>query len=99
MSQSSDPQHDGVFKALADPTRRRILRLLRESELSAGEIAAQFDMSAPSVSHHLAALTSAKLIRVRREGPKLIYSLDATVMQELLAAMLELFGREGDARS
>ena len=69
-----------AFKALADPTRRRILELLAQGELTAGEIAAQFDMTKPSVSHHLNILKAADLV----SGQNIVYSLNLTVFQELL---------------
>lgn len=96
MSSHPESAHNGVFKALADPTRRRILRLLREGELSAGEIASHFDMSAPSVSHHLALLSNADMVRVRRDGAKLIYSIDTTVVEDLMTMMLELLGKKSE---
>lgn len=65
----------GVFKALADPTRRQILRDLQEGELSAGEIASRFAISQPSISRHLAILRSAGLVHERREANRIYYSL------------------------
>ena len=65
----------GVFKALADPTRRQILQDLRGGELSAGEIGARFKISQPSVSRHLTILKSAELIRERRDANRIYYSL------------------------
>src|SRR5215469_5416243 len=62
--------------ALADPTRRRIVELLAERELSAGEIAARFALSAPAISQHLRALREAALVRVRAEAQRRIYELD-----------------------
>ena len=70
------------FKALADPTRRRILELLAQNELTAGEIAAQFDMTKPSVSHHLAILKSAGLVQDERRGQNIVYNVNMTVFQE-----------------
>lgn len=64
-----------VFKAIADGTRRRILELLREGDLSAGEIADRFDLTKPAISHHLSALKEAGLAVERREGQHVIYSL------------------------
>lgn len=72
------------FKALADPTRRRILELLRGSDLTAGELAEHFDMSKPSLSHHLATLKSAGLVRDEHHGQNIVYSLNTTVMQDLI---------------
>jgi DNA-binding transcriptional ArsR family regulator len=65
----------GVFKALADPTRRQILQDLQAGELSAGEIASRFTISAPSISRHLGVLKSSGLVVERREANRIIYSL------------------------
>src|SRR5437868_3110165 len=81
-----------VFKAMSDPTRREILRLLTHGERTAGELAEQFDMTKPSVSHHFAVLKEADLIRSRREGQQIHYSLNTTVVQDVLARIWELFG-------
>lgn len=83
---------DQTLRALADPTRREILRLLRTGDRSAGEIAERFPMTAASVSHHLAVLREAGLVSTVREGRSIIYSLEATVMQELLEHLLGQFG-------
>lgn len=84
---------DEVFRALADPTRRKILRLLNAGELSAGELAARFQISGPSMSHHFNVLKAADLIRVRRSGQQMLYSLNTTVVQDLLTALFDLFPR------
>ena len=84
------------FKALADPTRRRILELLRDGDLTAGELAEHFDISKPSLSHHLAALKSAGLAALKsaglvsdeRRGQNIVYSLNTTVMQDLIGWFL-----------
>jgi DNA-binding transcriptional ArsR family regulator len=81
-----------AFKALADPTRREILRLLREGEKTAGDLAAHFDMSKPSVSHHFSVLKQADLIGSRREGQQIYYFLNTTVVEDLLTLILDLFG-------
>ena len=78
------------FKALADPTRRRILELLAQNELTAGEIAAQFDMTKPSVSHHLAILKSAGLVQDERRGQNIMYNVNMTVFQELMKWFYDL---------
>jgi DNA-binding transcriptional ArsR family regulator len=80
-----------AFKALADPTRREILRLLRRGEMSAGELAEHFDMAKPSVSHHFSVLKQADLIFARREGQQIFYSLNTTVVEDLLAIIWDLF--------
>ena len=73
-----------AFKALADPTRRRILELLAQGDLTAGEIASHFEMTKPSVSHHLNILKSAELITDERRGQNIVYSVNLTVFQELM---------------
>ncbi|MGF2621043.1 autorepressor SdpR family transcription factor [Bacillus cereus] len=74
-----------AFKALADPTRRRILDLLKDSDLTAGEIAEHFDMTKPSVSHHLNILKNTQLVQDEKKGQFVIYSLNTTVFQDLIA--------------
>ena len=76
------------FKALADPTRRRILELLRDGDLTAGELAEHFDISKPSLSHHLATLKSAGLVSDERRGQNIVYSLNTTVIQDLIGWFL-----------
>ena len=91
-----------AFKALADPTRRQILQLLRRGEKSAGELAQQFDMSKPSVSHHFSVLKQADLITSRRAGQQIYYSLNTTVVEDLLTLIWDLFpggGRNREAHS
>jgi DNA-binding transcriptional ArsR family regulator len=65
-----------VFRALADPTRRQILEELKPGELSAGEIAGRFAISAPSISRHLAILKAAELVSERRDGNRILYRLE-----------------------
>jgi DNA-binding transcriptional ArsR family regulator len=85
-----------VFKALSDPTRREILRILSHGERTAGELAEPFDMTKPSMSHHFAVLKDAGLIRSRREGQQIVYSLDTTVIEDVLARLWDLFGTGRD---
>ena len=75
---------ESAFKALADPTRRRILELLRAGDLTAGELADHFDMTKPSISHHLSTLKAAGLVDAERDGQSIVYSLNTTVMQDLM---------------
>jgi ArsR family transcriptional regulator len=84
-----------AFKALADPTRREILRLLRGGEMTAGELAGRLEkqMSKPSVSHHFAVLKAADLIGSRREGQQVYYFLNTTVVEDLLAIVWGLLAR------
>jgi DNA-binding transcriptional ArsR family regulator len=86
--------HSEAFKALADPTRREILRLLARGEMSAGDLALQFDMTKPSVSHHFSVLKDAGLVTSRREGQQIFYSLNTTVMQDLLTFLWDMFGQD-----
>lgn len=80
-----------VFKALNDPIRRRILELLKKKgDMSAGEIADQFDISKPSISHHLDLLKQAGLVEVMREGQFLYYSLNTTIIDELMKWTIKL---------
>jgi DNA-binding transcriptional ArsR family regulator len=83
---------DSTFKALNDPTRRKILRLLRDGDLNASEIAASFSISKPSISHHLDLLKRADLVHSTRAGQFIIYSLNATVLDEVIAWFIELRG-------
>ena len=74
-----------AFRALADPTRRRILELLRSAGLTAGELADHFDMTKPSISHHLNTLKAAGLVDAEREGQSIVYSLNTSVLQDLMS--------------
>jgi len=85
---------DSVFKALADPTRREILRLLRGGEMTAGQLAGHFDMTKPSMSHHFNTLKGADLVGTRREGQQVYYFLNTTVFQDVLAVVMGMFGTE-----
>ena len=87
---------DETIRALSDPTRREILRMLREKDLAAGEIAARFEMTAPTVSHHLSVLKEAGLVQTERNGRSVVYSIDTTVVQEFLAEMMRFFGNGGN---
>ena len=87
-----------VFKALSDPTRREILRLLRRGDMNAGEIAGHFDMSKPSISHHLGLLKQARLVLDVRKGQNIVYSLNMTVFQEAIGWMLAVAGKETKKR-
>ena len=82
-----------VFQALSDPTRRQILRMLSQGDLNAGEIAAGFSLSKPSISHHLGILRQAGLVLSRRQGQMVIYSLHTTVLQEALGWGFEIVRR------
>jgi ArsR family transcriptional regulator, arsenate/arsenite/antimonite-responsive transcriptional repressor len=81
---------NNVFKALNDPTRREILELLKEKELTAGEIAEQFNISWPSISHHLDLLKKAKLIDAEKDGQYIYYSLNISEVDEVLKWLMHL---------
>ena len=89
---------DAVFKALSDPTRREILRLLSHGEKTAGELAEQFDMTKPSMSHHFAVLKEADLIASRRDGQQVWYRLNSTVVQDTIAWVMDLVDRGAKKR-
>jgi ArsR family transcriptional regulator, arsenate/arsenite/antimonite-responsive transcriptional repressor len=90
---------DQTFKALADPTRRTILSLLRDGDLPAGEIAAHFPVAWASVSHHLSVLREAGLVLATREGQFIRYSLNTTVVQDALQHLLEIAPRRKERRN
>jgi len=78
-----------AFKALADPTRRAILKLLREGPLTSGEIAERFDSAWPTVSRHLGVLRAARLVVSERRGQQVVYELNTTVFQEMVEELLD----------
>ena len=78
-----------VFKALNDPTRREILEMLQERDMTAGEIAEQFTISFPSISHHLHILKQAKLVIAEKEGQFVYYSLNTTVVDDIMKWFLQ----------
>jgi len=83
---------NAVFKALSDPSRREILRLLSGGERTAGELASSFDMTKPSMSHHFAILKEADLIESRRDGQQIYYSLNTTVLEDVLTRLWDHLG-------
>ncbi len=89
---------DLAIRALADATRREILRALRRGPLTAGEIGARFPITGASISHHLNVLKEAGLVQAEREGRNIVYTLDATVFQEFMQEMLDFFGVGGGER-
>lgn len=80
-----------TLQALTDPTRRKILEMLKERDMAAGEIGAAFDISAPSVSHHLNVLKNADLVLTKRNGQHIVYSLNMTILQEFMDELFHLF--------
>jgi DNA-binding transcriptional ArsR family regulator len=85
---------DVVYKAFSDPTRREILRILKDGEMTAGQLSDRFTISGPSMSHHFSLLKQADLISARREGQQIYYSLNTTVVQDLIVALFDLIPTE-----
>jgi len=83
------PGMNVIFKALNDPTRRAILELLQQKDMTAGDIADKFEISFPSISHHLDLLKQAKLVIAEKEGQFVYYSLNTTVVDEILKWLLQ----------
>jgi DNA-binding transcriptional ArsR family regulator len=82
---------DAVFRAIADPQRRKVLKLLQQGSMSAGQIAARFDITKGSLSYHFNILVEAGLIRRERRAQEQVYSLNTSVFEEIAAMLLELF--------
>jgi DNA-binding transcriptional ArsR family regulator len=80
-----------MYAALADPTRHKILELLKKHELPAGQIGKHFDITAPSLAHHLNILKQADLISSRRVGQEIIYSLNLSVFEEMAETLIKFF--------
>ena len=78
-----------IFKALNDPTRRQILQLLQERDMTAGEIVERFKISGPSISHHLDLLKQAKLVVAEKDGQYIYYSLNTTVVDEIIKWLIQ----------
>ena len=86
-----------VFKALADPTRRRVLELLRQRPMNAGELSAQFAVSKPTMSAHFAVLKEADLVHAEKAGKSVIYHLKLSVLEEALLGFVHSFGMGAEA--
>lgn len=82
----------GVFKALADPTRRRVLELLRKKPMPAGEIADHFDVSKPTMSAHFNVLREAGLIRAEKDGKSVVYHINLSVLEDALMGFAAALG-------
>ncbi|HRI88707.1 MAG TPA: autorepressor SdpR family transcription factor [Candidatus Hydrogenedentes bacterium] len=80
-----------VFKALADPTRRRILQLLRSRDMTAGEIAENFPLAKPTLSRHFSVLREADLIQGDKSGTSITYRLNVSVLEEALLGLMNAF--------
>lgn len=79
-----------VFKALNDPIRREILEILKQRDMTAGDIAEQFDVGKPTISHHLDLLRQANLVSSAKDGQFIIYTLNTTVLDEIMKWLMEL---------
>jgi len=88
-----------LFKALRDPTRRRILEMLKERDLTVGEISAAFAMSTPSISYHLDLLRQAQLVSAEKNGQFVTYSLETTVLDDSLGWLLDLMKKKKRKRT
>lgn len=82
-----------VWKALADPTRRKILELLKKKDMNAGEIAEEFNMTKPSISNHLSILKQADLVEAEKQGQNVIYSLKTSVLEDIMNMISNLTNR------
>lgn len=80
-----------VFKAISDPSRRKVLKLLRRGSKTAGELAEAFDMTKGSMSHHFNVLKAADLVRCERRGQQIVYSLNTTVFEDVASLLADLF--------
>ncbi len=85
---------NSLFKALGDPTRLKILEMLRKNDLTAGEIADAFHISKPSISHHLDELRKANLVSSEKKGQFIYYSLNTTEVDEIIAWGFKLLGKK-----
>ncbi|MGB0513898.1 MAG: autorepressor SdpR family transcription factor [Wenzhouxiangellaceae bacterium] len=83
-----------VFKALSDPTRRKVLQLLRDRPMTAGELADHFDVSKPTMSVHFKVLREANLVHAEKQGKSIIYSLKMSVLEETLMGFAQAFNME-----
>jgi DNA-binding transcriptional ArsR family regulator len=88
-----------VFKALSDSTRREILHMLQQGDLTAGEIYERFNITRPSISHHLSILKQANLVQDVRKGQNICYSINTTVFQEVIGWFYEMLGSQGNDSS
>jgi ArsR family transcriptional regulator len=83
-----------MFKALSDPIRRKILLMLKKRDMTAGEIADRFDISKPSISHHLNTLKQAGMVLDERKGQYIYYSINTSVFEDVVSFGMELSGRK-----
>ena len=100
MYYSPMTENQSLFKALADPTRRNILKALKKGSMNAGELSELYPITKGSLSHHFNLLKKADLVKTRRDGQQIIYSLNTSVFEDVTALLLDLFNageqKEGD---
>ena len=82
-----------TIQALSDPSRRKILELLKKQDMPVNELAKHFDITAPSLSHHLSVLRQANLVTFQRQGQSLVYSLNLSVFEEVAKTLLKFFNK------
>jgi DNA-binding transcriptional ArsR family regulator len=80
-----------VFRAISDPTRRRVLKLLQRGSKTAGELSESFDITKGSLSHHFNVLKAADLVRSERRGQTIVYTLNTTVFEDVASLLMDLF--------
>lgn len=84
-------KQNNIFQALADPTRRKIITMLKQEDLTPGYMVEKFDITKPSLSHHLDILKKAELVVSERKGQYIFYSLNISVFEEMVSLVMELF--------
>lgn len=83
--------HNSIFQALSDPTRRAIIQMLKQEDLTPGIMLEKFNMTKPSLSHHLDILKKADMVTTERQGQHIVYSLNLSVFDEMIGLMMDLF--------
>lgn len=94
MPSQAERRRESLFRALADPNRRKLLKLLKRGSRTAGELAEAFPITKGSLSHHFNVLKAADLVRAERRGQQIVYSLNTSVFEDVAAMLLDLFGIE-----
>jgi len=94
-----DASPQDVFKAISDPSRRKILKILQKGSRSAGELSEAFEFTKGSLSHHFNILKGANLVRCERRGQQIVYMLNMSVLEETMAMLLDLFGGNNGSSS
>ncbi len=92
-------KQESLFTAISDIQRRKILNILKRDEMSVAEIKSHFEFSGATLSHHLNILKNAELVRVRRQGQQRIYTLNLSVVEELLLLFNQIFARDEDEKN